>query len=133
MNFLQSRTVPVPKIMSNGGLCKDDTTSTQTATVDTLKFFKFGLVFIGSAIDTVIFEVIPMIGTVFAMIMKQSRQREVIYPKYEERHYVGLLSYAVRKWKAGTNTSRENPDERPPLRKPSQLQGKKRGQNSNCG
>jgi CheY-like chemotaxis protein len=66
-----------------------------------------------------------MMGTVFAMIMKQSRQPEVIYPKYEERHYVGFLSYAVRKWKAGANTSRENLNERSPLQQPSHLQGKK--------
>jgi hypothetical protein len=92
---------------------------------DILKFSKSGFVFIGSAIDTVIFEVIPMIGTVFAMIMKQSREREVIYPKYEERHYVGFLSYAVRILKERPNTSRENPHETPPLRGPSQLQGKK--------
>jgi hypothetical protein len=78
---------------------------------DILKLTKFGFVFIGSAIDTVIVEVIPMMGIVFAMIVKLSRRQEVIYPKYEDGHSVGFLSYAVRKLRRGVNISRTNPDE----------------------
>jgi hypothetical protein len=64
--------------------------------------------------------------TVLVMIINRSRQRAIIYTKYEEGHVVRFLSYAVRMLKGGANISRNNPDERPPLRQPSEIPGKKR-------
>ena len=46
---------------------REDQTTTKSAVLmrfynDILKFSEFGFVFIGSTIDTIIFELIPMIG-----------------------------------------------------------------------
>jgi CheY-like chemotaxis protein len=59
------------------------------------------------------------------MIIKNSRQRTIIYTKYEEGHVIAFLTYAVRMLRGRPKISRNNPEERPPLRQPSELQGKK--------
>jgi|GEM_PF-237628 CheY-like chemotaxis protein len=129
---LQSRTVPVFKIVSDESVRNDQTTTKSVVLMrygnDILRFSKIAFVFIGFTLDTIIFEVVPMKGNirkVFVMFIIQPGQLAIIDKKYEEIDVVRFLSYAGRIQRGGAKISRSNPEERPPLLQPSQLQGKK--------
>jgi hypothetical protein len=65
---LQSKTVPVFKIVSDESVHNDQTTTKSVVLMrygnDILRFSKIAFVFIGFTLDTIIFEVVPMKGNI---------------------------------------------------------------------